>query len=144
MFGREEQLKHYQLVRERIAANAKPEYDRPLQLHRPPPPTARMRVPSVVEIDRARQMAAVHVPQHLDAKTQVDTIIRKVCDKHRVLKAEVLGKRRTTTIANARMEIYWRLKTELNWPNTRIAKLMNRDHSSVQHAIEKIRKEKCL
>lgn len=141
MLGLNEQLKHYQAVKQRIAANGRPEYDRPLQVLPRlsyQPPVARMRVPTVAELDAElsiQKIGKASVPPTLLMKVKADKILREVALKHAVTIADIRGPRRFIPLMRARREAMYRLHHEMSWSQIRVANYLNKDHSSVHHAL---------
>lgn len=146
MFGLQEQLTHYRKVRQRIAANAKPEYDRPLRQPALPyqPPVARMRVPSLVELDAMRTVrlkVASVIPGNLLVREKADRIVREVATKHDVTVEAIHSARRPYPLMRARREAMYRVYTELRWSQNRVGQYFGKDHSSVYEALRVYKKE---
>lgn len=67
----------------------------------------------------------------------VRQIIREVAREHRVTPADIMGPRRLRHIAEARFEVYHRLRHELGLTLPRIGQIMGRDHTSVLNGLRK-------
>lgn len=65
-------------------------------------------------------------------------IMDQVCRKHKTTPAELKSHRRSETLAAARLEFIQLADAEL-WPVTVIARLLNRDHSTICYHIQKMR-----
>jgi chromosomal replication initiation ATPase DnaA len=61
-------------------------------------------------------------------------IIFDVAEKHQVPVVDMLSSRRDKIYADAREEAYRRLRNELGYSYPKIARIFNRDHSTVVHA----------
>lgn len=75
----------------------------------------------------------------------VNKIARIICEvsiRHRVKACIILGSRRSRPIAYARMEAMYRIRTELNESLTSIGFAFSRDHTTVLHAVNRVKK--CL
>ena len=81
---------------------------------------------------KKRRQAAVIV----NRKT-VSQIIEEVSAKYGVPVYFIKSKRRTRNLTQPRFEICWRAKRETNASLPKIGKLLNRDHTSILHAIRK-------
>lgn len=66
-----------------------------------------------------------------------DRILREVCERHKIDLHDVLSNRRTKNLVTARFEIAFRLKSETLFSLPQIGKIMNRDHTSILHAIRR-------
>lgn len=63
---------------------------------------------------------------------KISAIIRRVAAKHGVTYAEIIGMRRASNLVTARLEAYYRCKTETNLSYGTIAAVFGgRDHSSI-------------
>lgn len=63
---------------------------------------------------------------------KISSIIRQVADKHGITYAEIIGKRRASKLVTARLEAYYRCKTETNLSYGIIGAVFGgRDHSAI-------------
>lgn len=67
-------------------------------------------------------------------------ILHAVAKKHEVETIEILGKSRRRAIVEARFEVFYRLRVDLEFPYTKIARLMKKDHTTVLHGVTTLRK----
>jgi chromosomal replication initiation ATPase DnaA len=136
VFGLQEQIEHYRKVSERIAAAA----------DRSAPPAARMRVPTLEELDamRAQQLSDAEadrvrretIPAHLKSQDfDAKRIVREVSQRHGVPEDDIMGPRRFAYIVPARREAMYRVFNELDWTMERVGRFFNRDHTTVLHNI---------
>lgn len=72
----------------------------------------------------------------VDTKQTYLNMLRFVAKKHGIDPELIQGPLRFKKIVAARHELWWRVKTELNYSYSRIARLAHRDHSTIMHAIE--------
>lgn len=66
-------------------------------------------------------------------------VLHAVAAHHDVCAKEILGKSRKRHVVNARFEVFYRLRVDLNYSYPKIAMLMKRDHTSVLHAVHKVK-----
>lgn len=72
----------------------------------------------------------------VDTRQTYLNMLRWVASKHGIDPELIQGPLRFRKIVAARHELWWRVKTELNYSYSRIARLAHRDHSTIMHAIE--------
>jgi hypothetical protein len=72
----------------------------------------------------------------VDTKQTYINMLRFVAKKHRIDPELIQGPLRFKKIVAARHELWWRVKTEMNYSYARIGRLANRDHSTIIHAVE--------
>jgi len=72
--------------------------------------------------------------------TNGERILIETAAKHKISIKDLRSSAKYSKIVNARWECMYRLKVELNLPLTAIARFMNRDHTSVLHALRKYEK----
>ena len=72
----------------------------------------------------------------VDTRQTYLNMLRFVAKKHGIDPELIQGPLRFKKIVAARHELWWRVKTELNYSYSRIARLAHRDHSTIMHAIE--------
>lgn len=72
--------------------------------------------------------------------TNGERILIETAAKHKISIKDLRSSAKYSKIVNARWECMYRLKVELNLPLTAIARFMNRDHTSVLHALRKYKK----
>jgi hypothetical protein len=112
----EEQVAHYKEVRARIVQAG---------LRVPPPPHKVVEVkrkPCPVEGFRGR-------------------ILQECAKDHGVTVEDLIGWVRTTRLVNARRDAIWRLHQRGTMSLKQIGRLLNKDHTTILHAIRKRRKE---
>lgn len=68
-------------------------------------------------------------------------ILKAVAAKHGVDPSEIMGKSRRRIIAEARFEVFYRLRVDLAFSYVKIADIMKKDHSTVMHGVHKVRKK---
>lgn len=66
-------------------------------------------------------------------------ILHAVAAYHNVDVPEILGRSRKRHVIQARFEVFYRLRVDLNFSYTKIAGLMKKDHSTVLHGVNKLR-----
>lgn len=66
-------------------------------------------------------------------------ILHAVAKQHNVDVSEILGVSRKRHILQARVEVFYRLRVDLNMSYTKIAGLMKKDHSTIVHGVSKLR-----
>lgn len=67
-------------------------------------------------------------------------ILHAVANKHGVEKADIMGKSRRRAIVEARFEVFYRLRIDLSFSYLKIAHLMKKDHTTVLHGVNTLRK----
>lgn len=72
----------------------------------------------------------------IDCKQSYHNMLRLVAKKHGLNPDDIQGPSRSRKLVAARKELWWTIRTELNYSFPRIAKLANRDHSTIMHAIQ--------
>lgn len=72
----------------------------------------------------------------LTPRSKAVIIILDVCERHKVLAADLKGPSRKLFIVHARWELAYRLRHELQWSFPKIGLLLNKDHSSIIHAVK--------
>ena len=65
------------------------------------------------------------------------SILADVAEAHGLTVAQVVGERRTQRFVRARVEVINRIDRELGWSTSRIAQLLNRDHTTVVHHLDR-------
>lgn len=73
--------------------------------------------------------------------TRWTRVLHAVARHHQLTPQEILSTSRKKHINKARMEVFYRLRVDLKYSYTKIAIYMKRDHTTVLHAVHKIRKE---
>ena len=66
-------------------------------------------------------------------------VLHAVAAHHRVDASEILSVSRKRHVAQARFEVFYRLRVDLNLSYTKIAGLMRRDHSTIIHGVSRVR-----
>jgi hypothetical protein len=66
-------------------------------------------------------------------------ILHAVAAHHDVCVNEIMSASRKKHIINARFEVFYRLRVDLNFSYTKIASLMKRDHTTVLHGVHKVK-----
>ena len=77
----------------------------------------------------------------LPLMTKSEMIIREILMKYKITKADLLSHKKSKAFVQARFECAYRLSSELNLATTAIARIMNRDHTSIVHARRKYKKK---
>lgn len=72
--------------------------------------------------------------------TRGERILIETANRHKISVKDLKSGLRTNKLVDARRECMYRLRTELRLPLTAIAKFMNRDHTSVLHALRRYEK----
>lgn len=72
----------------------------------------------------------------VDTKQTYMNMLRFIAKKHKIDPELIQGPKRFKRIVAARHELWWRVKTEMNYSYSRIARLAHRDHSTIIHAVE--------
>lgn len=68
-------------------------------------------------------------------------IIAEVCEEFKVSQIDLLSKRRTADLVAPRFKVAYRLKTETLMSLAGIGRLLNRDHTSIIHALRRYQSE---
>jgi len=76
-----------------------------------------------------------------DGKTRWLRVLHAVAKHHDLKPAEVLSPSRKKHVVKARMELFYRLRVDLGYSYMKIACYVKRDHTTVLHAVHKIRDE---
>ena len=86
-----------------------------------------------------RDVIDVAAPPPVDVPmTNAQRIMREVCMKHRVTKAELVGPQRSVGLVAARHEAMYRMKKETTMSLPAIGrKLGDRDHTTILHGVRK-------
>lgn len=72
-------------------------------------------------------------------------ILKEVAEKHHVHPSHIVGKRRTRHLVRARVEVAQRLTTERKLSTSKIAQLLNRDHTTIVYYLGRgSKKPRCL
>ncbi len=66
-------------------------------------------------------------------------VLHAVAAYHEIDPSEILSVSRKKHIINARFEVFYRLRMDLNFSYPKIAKLMNKDHTTVLHGVKRMR-----
>lgn len=66
-------------------------------------------------------------------------VLHAVAAYHKIDPSEILGTCRKRHVIQARFEVFYRLRVELNFSYTKIGNLMKKDHSTVLHGVSKVR-----
>ena len=66
-------------------------------------------------------------------------ILHAVAAYHKISPSEITGKSRKRHVTQARFEVFYRLRVDLNFSYPKIASLLKRDHSTVIHGVSKMR-----
>lgn len=75
-----------------------------------------------------------HVFSALAERDLVD-LLDRVCAGRGVTRAEVCGRGRTRTVASARHELWWHLRSTRAFSYEEIGRLFERNHSTVLHGV---------
>lgn len=70
----------------------------------------------------------------------VAQVITEVAERHQIKAKAILGYRRNADVCAARQELMWRLFTESGYSLSSIARLLDRDHTTIRSGIAKVRK----
>lgn len=70
----------------------------------------------------------------------VAQVITEVAERHQIKAKAILGHRRNADVCAARQELMWRLFTESGYSLSSIARLLDRDHTTIRSGIAKVRK----
>lgn len=79
----------------------------------------------------------VMIPDHEIPKQKGELIIDEVCEQRELPVAMVIGHVRSGPLVHARQEIMYRMTVELGYSTVMVAKMMNRDHSTVVYGRQK-------
>lgn len=65
-------------------------------------------------------------------------LLDDICEQRGVLANEVCGRSRTLGVCRARQELWWRIRNhpERHYSYLEIARLFQRDHTTVRHGVE--------
>ena len=66
-------------------------------------------------------------------------VLRAVAKHHNISPDDIMGRSRRKDIISARFEVFYRLRVDVRLSYEKIAILMKRDHTSVMHAVYKVR-----
>lgn len=66
-------------------------------------------------------------------------ILHAVARRHGIRPEEIMGHSRRKELIKPRQEVYYRLRLELCFSYQKIAKIVNKDHTSVMHGVYKVR-----
>ena len=77
--------------------------------------------------------------RHPQTIADAAAIVIAVCNEHEVHPDDLLGPSRLRPIVRARQEAMWRLWADLGLSLPQIGGLLDRDHTTVLHAIDKRR-----
>lgn len=72
----------------------------------------------------------------IDTKQSYMNMLYWIAKKHGIDAALIQSESRQKRLVAARHELWWRVRTELNYSFPRIARLAHRDHSTVIHAVQ--------
>jgi hypothetical protein len=72
----------------------------------------------------------------IDCRQSYYNMLRLVAKKHGLDPDDIQGPNRNRKLVAARKELWWTIRKELNYSFPRIAKLANRDHSTIIHAVQ--------
>lgn len=72
----------------------------------------------------------------VDTRQSYMNMLYWIAKKHGIDAALIQGESRFKVLIAARHELWWRVRTELNYSFPKIARLANRDHSTVIHAVQ--------
>lgn len=100
------------------------------------------RTPSIHQIRRMREEAAWKEQRESEGMPApmpklLWDIMKRVCDKHRCMPSELYGISRKQKFIMARREYVFRARTETTYSFPRIAKTINKDHTTAIHAYMK-------
>jgi hypothetical protein len=66
-------------------------------------------------------------------------VLHAVAAYHRIDPSEILGTSRKRHVAQARFEVFYRLRVDLNLSYSKIAGLMKKDHTTILHGVNRMR-----
>lgn len=72
----------------------------------------------------------------VDTKQSYMNMLYWIAKKHGIDAALIQSEGRNKRLVAARHELWWRVRTELNYSFPRIARLAHRDHSTIIHAVQ--------
>jgi hypothetical protein len=72
----------------------------------------------------------------IDTKQSYMNMLYWIAKKHRIDPALIQSEGRNKRLVAARHELWWRVRTELNYSFPRIARLAHRDHSTIIYAVQ--------
>lgn len=67
-------------------------------------------------------------------------VLHAVAAHHKIDASEITGFSRKRHVTQARFEVFYRLRVDLNMSYTKISQLMKRDHTTVLHGVNKMKK----
>lgn len=67
-------------------------------------------------------------------------VLHAVAKHHNVDASEITGLSRKRHVLQARFEVFYRLRIELNMSYTKISQLMKKDHTTVLHGVNRMRR----
>ena len=68
-------------------------------------------------------------------------ILHAVARKHGLDPDDIMGRSRRRIVIEARFEVFYRLRVELAFSYIKIAKLMKKDHTTILHGVNKLRRK---
>lgn len=71
--------------------------------------------------------------------TKMGRLAKEICERHGVTAAELRGPRRYRKLTDARQEFCLRAVDELGFTMPQVGKYLNKDHTTVLHAVHKLR-----
>jgi len=87
------------------------------------------------------------IPQHLldqyhnpfvnSSKSRITAILRDTAEKHGLTEMELMTKNRKSKFVVARQEAIYRIRHEVKKSMTEIARIFDKDHTTILHALEK-------
>lgn len=73
--------------------------------------------------------------------TKLGKLAKEICEKYGITRRDLCGPMRFREYTRARHEFCWRGVDELGFPMTQVGRYLNKDHTTVLHAVHKHRKE---
>lgn len=67
-------------------------------------------------------------------------VLHAVAAHHKISPSEITGTSRRRHVIKARFEVFYRMRVDLNMSYTKISQFMKKDHSTVMHGVNKVRK----
>lgn len=67
-------------------------------------------------------------------------VLHAVAAHHKIGPSEITGTSRRRHVIKARFEVFYRMRVDLNMSYTKISQLMKKDHSTIMHGVNKVRK----
>ena len=67
-------------------------------------------------------------------------VLHAVAAHHKISPSEITGTSRRRHVIKARFEVFYRMRVDLNMSYTKISQLMKKDHSTVMHGVNKVKK----